>query len=109
MYAHHCAARYPGYNLCRPETGYFPLAQAGIQSTIQPVTHQQGIKPFPADAPFIGGHLFSSFPPDELRDLPVPPRGASLKALDAGFREHSAPINGNIPWWVGCWLVGGGG
>jgi hypothetical protein len=67
----------PGYSLCRPETGYWPLAQAGVETTFTPVTHQRGTKPFAGDALLIDGALFSSLLPDELRDLPMPPRGAS--------------------------------
>jgi len=69
----------PGYSLCRSETAYHPLAAAGIHSTFTPVTHQRGIKPFSGDALLIDGQLFSSLLPEELRALPLPPRGASLE------------------------------
>ncbi|HEX6395665.1 MAG TPA: hypothetical protein VFZ97_19705 [Acidimicrobiales bacterium] len=67
----------PGYSLCKPGTVHHKLAQAGIHQTFQPVTHQRGIRPFSGDALLIDGQLFSSLLPDELRDLPSPPRGAS--------------------------------
>ena len=41
------------------------------------MTHQRGDKPFSGDALLIDGQLFSPLLPDELRDLPVPPQGAS--------------------------------
>jgi hypothetical protein len=50
----------PGYSLCKPGT----------------VTHQRGSRPFSGDALLIDGQLFSTLLPDELRDLPSPPRGA---------------------------------
>jgi hypothetical protein len=67
----------PGYSLCKPGTVHHKLAQAGIHQTFQPVTHQRGVKPFSGEALLIDGQLFSSLLPDALRDLPVPPRGAS--------------------------------
>lgn len=67
----------PGYSLCKPGTVHHRLAKAGIHQTFQPVTHQRGDKPFSGDALLIDGQLFSPLLPDELRDLPVPPRGAS--------------------------------
>ena len=67
----------PGYSLCKPGTVHHKLAQAGIHQTFQPVTHQRGIRPFSGDALLIDGQLFSSLLPDELRDLPSPPRGSS--------------------------------
>ena len=67
----------PGYSLCKPGTVHHKLAQAGIHQTFQPVTHQRGIKPFSGEALLIDGQLFSPLLPQELRDLPAPPRGAS--------------------------------
>ena len=67
----------PGYSLCKPGTVHYRLAQAGIHQTFQPVTHQRGAKPFSGEALLIDGQLFSPLLPQELRDLPVPPRGAS--------------------------------
>jgi len=67
----------PGYSLCKPGTVHHRLAQAGIHQTFQPVTHQRGIRPFSGDALLIDGQLFSSLLPEELRDLPAPPRGVS--------------------------------
>jgi hypothetical protein len=67
----------PGYSLCKPGSVHHNLAQAGIHQTFQPVTHQRGIRPFSGDARLIDGQLFSPLLPEELRDLPSPPRGAS--------------------------------
>jgi hypothetical protein len=67
----------PGYSLCKPGTVHHKLAQAGIHQTFQPVTHQRGVRPFSGDGLLIDGQLFSTLLPDELRDLPSPPRGAS--------------------------------
>jgi len=67
----------PGYSLCKPGAVHHRLAQAGIHQTFQPVTHQRGIRPFSGDALLIDGQLFSSLLPEDLRDLPSPPRGVS--------------------------------
>ena len=75
----------PGYSLCKPGTVHHKLAQGGIHQTFQPVTHQRGSRPFSGDALLIDGQLFSSLLPEELRDLPAPPRGAS--EVDKGAYE----------------------
>ena len=67
----------PGYSLCKPNTAYWPLARAGMHCTFTPVTHQRSTKPFDGDALVIDGQLYSSLLPEELRSLPMPPRGAS--------------------------------
>jgi len=84
----------PGYSLCRSETAYHPLAATGIHSTFTPVTHQRGIKPFSGDALLIDGSLFSSLLPDELRDLPLPPRGASTEEKES----YEAAFNRRARW-----------
>lgn len=84
----------PGYSLCKPGTVHHRLAQAGIHQTFQPVTHQRGDKPFPGDALLIDGQLFSPFLPVELRDLPVPPRGAS----EAEELSYEAKFNQRARW-----------
>ena len=66
----------PGYSIHKPGSTSVPLAQVGIVQTFQPVTHQRGRRPFSGDALLIDGQLFSSHLPEELRDLPAPPRGA---------------------------------
>ena len=38
----------PGYSLCKPESVHDKSAQAGIDLTFQPVTHQQGLRLFSA-------------------------------------------------------------
>ena len=84
----------PGYSLCRPETGYWPLAQAGIHATFQPVTHQRGERPFGQGALMIDGTLFSELLPEDLRDLPMPSRGAS----EAEKRSYEAAYNRRARW-----------
>jgi len=82
----------PGYSLCKPGTVHHRLAQAGIHQTFQPVTHQRGIKPFSGEALLIDGQLFSPLLPEELRDLPVPQRGASEDeklAYEAKFNQRA--------------------
>jgi hypothetical protein len=84
----------PGYSLCKPGTVHHKLAQAGIHQTFQPVTHQRGIRPFSGDALLIDGQLFSSLLPEELRDLPSPPRGAS----EAEKETYEAKFNLRARW-----------
>ena len=82
----------PGYSLCQSESTAHPLRQAGIEQTFQPVTHQRGVKPFSGDAVLLDGQLFSSHLPLELRELPVPPRGASEEeklAYEAKFNRRA--------------------
>ena len=69
-----------------------PLAQVGIVQTFQPVTHQRGSRPFSGDALLIDGQLFSSHLPEELLDLPAPPRGApeaEKVAYEAKFNQRA--------------------
>ena len=84
----------PGYSLCRPETGYWPLAHDGIHTTFQPVTHQRGQRPSPNGTVLIDGTLFSDLLPDELRDLSMPPWGAS----EAEKRAYEAAYNRRARW-----------
>jgi len=84
----------PGYSLCKPGTVHHKLAQAGIHQTFQPVTHQRGPRPFSGDALAIDGQLFSSLLPDDLRDLPAPPRGAS----EAEKETYEARFNLRARW-----------
>jgi len=82
----------PGYSLCQPETTSFPLAAAGIEQTLQPVTHQRGIRPFSGEALLLDGQLYSRFLPAELRDLAMPPRfasGAYRRAFEDAFNRRS--------------------
>ena len=82
----------PGYSLCKPGSTSVPLAQVGIVQTFQPVTHQRGSRPFSGEALLIDGQLFSSHLPEELRDLPAPPRGASEAekiAYEAKFNQRA--------------------
>ena len=100
----------PGYSLCSPGTTHHKLAQAGIHQTFQIVTHQRGLRPFSGDALLIDGQLYSSLLPEELRDLPVPPRGASEEeklAYEAKFNlrarwrmvRHAAPDEDGATRW----------
>ncbi|MHB1928995.1 MAG: hypothetical protein ACYCUG_06165 [Acidimicrobiales bacterium] len=84
----------PGYSLCKPGTVHHRLAKAGIHQTFQPVTHQRGRRPFSGDAVLIDGQLFSNLVPDELRDLPAPPRGAS----EAEKQPYEAKFNLRARW-----------
>jgi hypothetical protein len=82
----------PGYSLCKAESTAHPLAQAGIAQTFQVVTHQRGRRPFSGDALLIDGQLYSPHLPKDLRDLPVPPRGASegeKEAYEAKFNQRA--------------------
>jgi hypothetical protein len=100
----------PGYSLCKPGTVHHRLARAGIHQTFQPVTYQRGMRPFSGDALLVDGQLFSSLLPDELRDLPAPPRGASeteKEAYEAKFNlrarwrmmRHSPPDQDGATRW----------
>lgn len=84
----------PGYSLSKPGTVHHRLAQAGIHQTFQPVTHQRGGRPFSDEALLIDGQLFSGHLPEELRDLPVPPRGAS----EAEKLTYGARFNQRARW-----------
>ena len=84
----------PGYSLCQPGTTHHKLAQAGIHQTFQVVTHQRGVRPFSGDALLLDGQLYSSLLPDELRDLPVPPRGSS----EAEKLTYEAKFNLRARW-----------
>ena len=84
----------PGYSLCTPGTVHHKLAQAGIHQTFQPVTHQRGIRPFSGEALLIDGQLFSSLLPDELGDLPSPPRGANEAERERNERSSTCGPGG---------------
>ncbi|HEV8065114.1 MAG TPA: hypothetical protein VGP46_09790, partial [Acidimicrobiales bacterium] len=82
----------PGYSLCQPETTGSPLAAAGIEQTMQLVTHQRGIRPFAKDALLVDGQLYSRFLPAELRDLRMPKRGsrgAYRRAYEDWFNQRA--------------------
>ena len=100
----------PGYSLCQPETSSFLLAAAGIDQTMQPVTHQRGIWPFSGEALLLDGQLYSRFLPAELRDLAMPPRfasGAYRRAFEDSFNlrarwryvRHSRPDRDGFTRW----------
>ncbi|HEX4540231.1 MAG TPA: hypothetical protein VH112_08290, partial [Acidimicrobiales bacterium] len=84
----------PGYSLCRPETGYWPLARAGVHTTFQPVTHQRGQRPSPQGTVLIDGTLFSDLLPEDLRDLPMPARGA----IEAEKASNEEAFNRRARW-----------
>jgi hypothetical protein len=84
----------PGYSLCSPGSTRHKLAQAGIHQTFQPVTHQRGIRPFSGDALLLDGQLYSSLLPNELRHLPMPPRGAPEPVK----LEHEGKFNVRARW-----------
>jgi len=84
----------PGYSLCQPASTIFPLNRAGIGQTFQPVTHQRGSRPFSGEALLIDGQLFSAHLPEDLRELPAPPRGAS----EAVKLRYEAKFNQRARW-----------
>jgi hypothetical protein len=82
----------PGYSLCQPGTTVYPLAQAGIEQTLELVTHQRGIRPFAGEALLLDGQLYSSHLPAELRDLTMPPRFAPQplrRAYEKKFNQRA--------------------
>jgi hypothetical protein len=82
----------PGYSLCKPETTGHRLTRAGIEQTLQLVTHQRGIRPFAGEAMLLDGQLFSKLLPAELRDLTVPPRyapGPYRRAFEEKFNQRA--------------------
>ncbi len=83
----------PGYSLCQPGTVHHRLARAGVHQTFQPVAHQRGVRPF-SGALLIDRQLFSSLMPDELRDLPAPPKGAS----EAEKESYESKFNLRARW-----------
>jgi len=100
----------PGYSLCQPETTTYPLAQAGIEQTLELVTHQRGFRPFAGDALLLDGQLYSPLLPEELRDLAAPPRfatGAYRRAYEERFNQrarwrlvrHAAPDADGVTRW----------
>jgi hypothetical protein len=84
----------PGYSLCSAGSTHHKLAQAGIHQTFQAVTHQRGVRPFSGNALLLDGQLYSSLLPNELRDLPMPPRGAPEPVK----LEHEAKFNLRARW-----------
>src|SRR5437588_11339031 len=73
----------------RCTTGW--LRQASTRR-FSPSLHQRGVKPFSGEELLIDGQLFSPLLPEELRDLPVPPRGASEEeklAYEAKFNQRA--------------------
>jgi len=100
----------PGYSLCQPGTTSYPLTEAGIEQTLELVTHQRGIRPFAGEALLLDGQLYSPFLPLELRDLASPPRfatGAYRRAYEEKFNRrarwrlvrHSAPDAEGVTRW----------
>ena len=100
----------PGYSLCQPGTTSYPLTQAGIEQTLELVTHQRGIRPFAGEALLLDGQLYSPFLPAELRDLASPPRfatGPYRLAYEDKFNQrarwrlvrHAAPDADGVTRW----------
>ena len=100
----------PGYSLCQPATTTYPLEQAGIEQTLELVTHQRGIRPFAGEALLLDGQLYSPLLPAELRDLRSPPRfatGPYRRAYEERFNRrarwrmvrHSAPDADGVTRW----------
>ncbi len=91
----------PGYSQMSASTMHDKLAAAGIHQTFGLKTTQRGVRPFSGDALLIDGQLFSSLLPEELRDLPMPPQGAS----EAEKLEREAAFNQRSRWRM-CRLAG---
>lgn len=80
--------------MCSAGSTHHKLAQAGIHQTFQAVTHQRGVRPFSGDAVLLDGQLYSNLLPNDLRDLPMPPRGAPEPVK----LEHEAQFNLRARW-----------
>ena len=65
-----------------------PFAQAGIDQTFQPVTHQRGSRPFSGEALLIDGQLFSPICPKNSVICPLH-RGAPRKPRSSPTRRSS--------------------
>jgi hypothetical protein len=100
----------PGYSQCPPQTTTFPLARAGIETTMHLVPSQRGIRPFSKDALLVDGQLYSSALPDELRDLRMPKilaKGNYRLAYEDDFNRrarwrlvrHTAPDDNGVTRW----------
>lgn len=66
-----------GYSQARREFFHIPLQKAGIAVSMELNKYQRGKQDGVGDASQIDGHLFAEQLPDDLVDLPMPPRGAS--------------------------------
>ena len=84
----------PGYSLCQPGTTGYPLPRAGIEQTLELVTHQRGIRPFAGEALLLDGQLFSPLLPNELRDRRSPPRYAKITDKAAGPKAGGLFVSG---------------
>ncbi len=100
----------PGYSLCKPETTGHRLTRAGIEQTVQLVTHQRGIRPFAGEAMLVDGQLYSKLLPKDLRDLTFPPRyapGPYRRAFEEKFNQrarwrfvrHAKPDSDGVTRW----------
>jgi hypothetical protein len=100
----------PGYSLCKPETTGHRLTRAGIEQTIQLVTHQRGIRPFAGEAMLVDGQLYSKLLPKDLRDLSFPPRyapGPYRRPFEEKFNQrarwrfvrHAKPDSDGVTRW----------
>ncbi len=100
----------PGYSLCKRETTGHRLTKAGIEQTIQLVTHQRGIRPFAGEAMLVDGQLYSNLLPKDLRDLTFPPRfapGPYRRAFEEKFNRrarwrfvrHAKPDSDGVTRW----------
>jgi hypothetical protein len=69
----------PGYSLCRPETIFEPLHNAGIHVTYQVASSQKATTSFNDNAFVLNQHLFSEALPRNLRKLPLPPLGSNAE------------------------------
>jgi len=84
----------PGYSILAPETWHDKLAVAAIHTTFQLTKYQRGQRPFGGDALLLDGQLYSRLLPDDLLDLPMPPRGAAESVKMA----YESAFNRRAPW-----------
>jgi hypothetical protein len=88
-----------GYTVMNPTSLHLPLQRAGIGLTMRPSVHQRGEKPGVGAARLVDGHLFAAQLPNDLVDLPLPPRGASndaKKPYTDAFERRAAYRYGRI-------------
>jgi hypothetical protein len=106
-----------GYTLAKPEYFLQPLRDAGVHVTFKPGAHQRPPKPFSEDAIPLDGQLFSSAIPEELKELPMPPRDATekerAKYIEAFERRaayryslHAGPDPDGYTRWKGPFAAG---
>jgi len=88
-----------GYSLSAAEYFHIPLRQAGIDLTMQPVTHQRGGKPGTGPAREIDGHLFAEQMPEELVNLDANDTETFVRRAPYHYSRIKAPgKDGSTRW-----------